>query len=91
MEFKYIILDKTKAMLFNHSIEHAHAAAGPLATHEHKRVTSAGFCQLRVINGQGYVKCFGESDSLGIGSDNHERDAMLILKIAQGMMGVGVE
>ena len=78
MEFKYIIIDRTKTVLFNHAIEHAYEANG-------RYVTSAGFCRIGVdAVGQLFVECFGRSTSLGIDS-NPGRDAVIIRKIAEEM------
>jgi hypothetical protein len=78
MEFKYILIDRIKTVLFSHAIEHVDEANG-------RNVTSAGFCRIGVdAVGKLYVECFGRSTSLDIDS-NPERDAVIIRKIAEEM------
>lgn len=56
---KYIIFDRVFPVIFPDNISHKEIASGV-----HKEATSAGFIE----NG----KCFGFSDSLGIGSLNSD-------------------
>lgn len=78
LEFKYIIIDRVKYVLFAHGIEHIDEAKG-------RNVTSAGFCRIGVDNvDKLFVECFGRSESLNIDS-NPERDAKVIRKIAENM------
>ena len=98
MEFKYIIIDRVKAVLFAHGIEHIDEANG-------RNVTSAGFVRITAcISSSGHnnselwensapvitVMCFGRSTSLNIDS-NPDRDSKIIRKIAEQCMGMGVE
>lgn len=83
MEFKYIIVDRVKMVLFSHGIEHIDEANG-------RNVTSAGFCQIWSDETGVGVRCFGRSTSLDIDS-NPQRDAVIIKKIAIEMSGAGAE
>lgn len=74
MEFKYLIIDKIKPVIFAHGIEHIDEANG-------RNVTSAGF--VRILPG-GDVECFGRSTSLNIDSQP-VRDQRIIIAIGKSM------
>lgn len=74
---KYIIVNRRSPIIFHAGIEHKTEAAG-------RKVNSAGFVR-RSEDGKGFV-CFGESVSLGIGS-NPIRDAKLIAAMFGGGLG----
>jgi hypothetical protein len=78
LEFKYIIVDRVKYVLFAHGIEHIDEANG-------RNVTSAGFCRIGVDNvGKLFIECFGRSESLNIDS-NPVKDERIIMKVAEQM------
>lgn len=82
MEFKYIIIDRIRPVLFAHGIEHIDEA-------NKRNVTSAGFVQIMVTPAGGLsVRCFGRSESLNIDSEP-ARDSNIITRIAANSMGLG--
>ena len=81
MEFKYIIIDRVKCVLFSHGIEHIDEANG-------RNVTSAGFVKIWHDGNGLTVECFGRSESLNI-DGKYERDARIIWTMAANMVGMG--
>jgi len=68
---KYIVINNTYAVAFNPNIEHFDKCLGRCAT-------SAGFFEASVVNGEFFIECFGESDSLGGLKSRPQEDAALL-------------
>jgi len=88
MEFKYIMFDKIKYVLFPPSIEHVQMRDALRKELGACNVTSAAFVQFTTRpDGELIVDCFGHSNSLGIGFG--ERDAKIIHNMAVNTVGFG--
>lgn len=82
MCFKYIMINRAIAVLFNHGVEHIDEANG-------RNVTSAGFCKIWSDDTGLRVECYGLSTSLNIDS-NPARDALIIKKVAMAASEMGL-
>jgi hypothetical protein len=88
MEFKYIMFDKIRYILFCMSIEHVQMRDALRKEIGECRVTGAGFAQIIMrSDGECQVKCYGRSESLDIGPG--DRDAKIIHNIAANNIGYG--
>lgn len=68
MILKYVIYDFVYPVLFPRGINHSDILFN------NKKPTSAGFCKINMIDGELFIRCFGESLSLKLKSHSEDVD-----------------